>query len=103
MNLMDEMLKKYNLSYDDLNPEETETLNTWLAALNQGEVNLERIKDYIDAMKDGVEQELTKYDLGSKQDLFLKARLRNYMLLSAFLSTPAKARAQLERAVAAMK
>lgn len=51
-------------------------------------------------MKYSVEDKLTKTTHNSKQDIFLKARLRNYILIEAFLTGPDKAREQLDRAIA---
>ena len=98
--IIDDILKKYGLKYEDLNSLERETLNSWLEIVNKGQINVGKIKSYIIAMRDSVEQELTKTGHNSKQDMFLKARLRNYMLLEAFLSTPEKARQALERTIA---
>lgn len=97
--MIDGLLEKFGLKYDDLSAVEKETLNTWMEALQKGQVSVEKVKDYITSMKEAVEQELAKSDLGSKQDLFLKARLRNYMLLDAFLTTPEKAKEQIENAL----
>lgn len=99
---MDEILQKYNLKYDDLTPVERETLNSWISNLEQGQLSTEKLKDYIHTMKEAVETELTKVGHESKQDIFLKARLRNYMLLEAFLLTPEKAKARMEQALASM-
>jgi hypothetical protein len=96
-------LKKYNLKYEDLNQAERGTFNMWLESLQKGALTIEKIKEYITNLKVSVEQELTKYDLGSKQDLFLKARLRNYMLLEAFLMSPQKAKEAIERSLAGVK
>jgi len=98
--IIDDILKKYNLKYDDLNSLEKETLFSWLDNINQSKLTIERIKDYIGAMRNSVELELTKTNHNSKQDLLLKARLKNYMLLEAFLSTPEKAKQALESAIA---
>jgi len=100
--MMDELLEKFGLKYDDLSLEERETLNVWTDAIQKGAVSVDKIKQYLSAMRDGVEQELCKTGHNSKQDIFLKARLRNYMLLEAFLSTPERAKEQLERAVAGL-
>jgi len=97
---IDEILKKFGLKYEELKAEEKETLYSWMEALNKSKLTLETVKTYIASMRDAVEQELTKTGHNSKQDLFLKARLRNYMLLEAFLSTPEKAKQALERAMA---
>lgn len=71
-------------------------------ALQKGQVSIEKVREYIGSMKEAVEQELTKFDLDPNQDLFLKARLRNYMLLDAYLSTPERAKEQIENAISQM-
>ena len=99
---MDDILKKYGLKYEDLNPTEKETLNTWVNTLQQAQLTTDKIKDYIHTMKEGVELELTKIGHENKQDIYLKARLRNYMLLEAFLNSPEKLQFQLEQMVSGM-
>ena len=100
--MLDQILEKAGLKYEDLNSVEKETLNSWMETLQKGQISVERIKEYVTSMKEAVEQELTKHDLGSKQDLFLKARLRNYMLLEGFLATPERAKQQMENAISSM-
>lgn len=95
--MIDEILQRLNLKYEDLNSEERETLYSWMDALQKNRVTVGNIKKYIKGMKESVENELTKAKIGSKQDLFLKARLRNYLLLEAFLSTPEKAQEAIEK------
>lgn len=101
--MIDEILTKFNLKYSDLLPDERETLNTWLSALSQNALSVERIREYISSMKITVENELTRVGHENKQDILLKARLRNYMLLEGFLTTPEKAREQIERALQGIK
>jgi hypothetical protein len=98
--MLNEILQKFGLQYEDLNGAERGTLNSWMTALQQNELTVNTIKLYIGAMRDAVEAEITTTENNSKKDLLLKARLRNYMLLEAFLSTPEKAKKALERAVA---
>ena len=98
--MMDSILKKFGLKFEDLRPGERETLYSWTESLQQNQLTVDGVKAYISAMKDTVEQELTKVNHNSKEDLFLKARLRNYLLLEAFLTSPEKAKKALERAVA---
>lgn len=97
---MDEILEKLGLKYEDLTAAEREELNSWMSSLEQSQLTIEKIREFIAGMRDSVEQELTKTGHDSKQDIFLKARLRNYMLLEAFLSTPEKAQKALDRAIA---
>lgn len=100
---MDEILTKLGLKFEDLSKAERDTLNTWLNALSKNTLSIEGIKGYIRSMRDGVESELTTVSNNSKQDLLLKARLRNYMLLEAFLTSPEKAKKQLELAISGIK
>jgi len=98
--IIDKILERNNLKYEDLTSEERETLGTWTEALQQGKISVEKIRDYLQVMKASVEQELSKIGHESKQDIFLKARLRNYLLLEAFLSTPERARIAVDRSIA---
>jgi hypothetical protein len=98
--IIDDILTKLNLKYEDLTIAEKDTLNGWMAALSKNAVTIETVRGHIAAMRDAVEQELTKSDLNTKQDLFLKARLRNYMLLEAYLTTPDKAKKAMEQMLA---
>lgn len=99
MGIIDEFLEKNNLKYDDLKAVERETLHTWLSSLEKNQLSIEKIKEYIETMRDSVEQELTKVSFGSKEDTLLKARLRNYMLLGAFLTSPEKAKRAVDAAL----
>ncbi len=97
--MIDKILEKYNLKYEDLKTSERETLNTWINALSQSELTVSKVKDYIASMRASVEQELSQVGYNNTQDIFLKARLRNYILLEAFLSSPDKAKEALEKAL----
>ena len=98
-----EILSKYNLKYEELNPLEKETLKEWLALLAKAEVTKEDILDYIQRMKSSVEMELSDTKLDKKRDIFLKARLRNYLLLEAFLTSPEKAKKLLNQRLKSLK
>ena len=100
--VIDQVLEKYNLKYSDLNAVERETLGGWLDSLQKGTVSVEKIRDYIKAMRDSVELDLSKVSHGCKQDIFLKARVRNYLLLEAFLISPEKAKQAIERSIASL-
>ena len=99
MSLIDDLLKKYNLKYEELTPDERITFHTMLDAIEGKSLSIEKIKDFIISMKYAVEQEIVKVGNNNKQDTFLKARLKNYMLLEAFLTSPEKARKALEQSL----
>ena len=121
--MIDELLAKRGLKYGDLTILEKETLNSWVAAVQQGQMTMEKVKSSITVMKEAVERELTeKKDSPTnfisiltylipiiglirkwyldQHEVYLKARLRNYLLIEALLTMPEKAKEQLERAVA---
>ena len=106
---MDEILQRFGLKYDDLNVAEKETLNTMLSSLQQKQLTVERVKEYIHSMRDAVEDELENepeftyifiFRVPNRKEILLKARLRNYRLLEAFLYSPDKAKKAIESAVA---
>jgi hypothetical protein len=99
---IDAILEKYNVKYNDLTNDERETLHSWITALSNKKITIELIKENIIAMKTAVEQELCKVGHNNKEDLFMKARLRNYMLLEAFLESPEKAKKALEQSLSGL-
>lgn len=97
--MYDKILERLNLKFEDLTREERTTLQGWVDVLQKRAISIEDVRNYVASMRESVENELTKSDLGSKNDLFLKARLRNYLLLEAYLSTPEKAKQALDRMI----
>lgn len=99
---MDKLLALFgrpDLTYDQLTPVERDTFHAWLSNLKKNSLTLNDVHGYIKQLRDGVENELTKSDLAPRQDLFLKARLRNYMLLDSMMSLPMKAEELLRKQV----
>jgi ribosomal protein L12E/L44/L45/RPP1/RPP2 len=90
-------------NFDELTIQERETFYAMLHSVRQSELTTEKLKEYINQMKMQVEEELTKHDLGKTQDIYLKARLRNYILLGAFLEGPDRAKKALESALKNVK
>ena len=104
-NVLEQILKRINpnVTYEELTEHERDTLLTMAENLNKGELTLYDYKEYVARMKYGVETELAKHNLDPKQDVFLKARLRNLMLLEVFLQAPDKAKAAVDAAIATMQ
>lgn len=104
-NILETILKRINpnLTYEELSEGERDTLLAMVENLKQGQLTLDQYKEYVQKMKYSVENELAKHDLDPKQDIFLKARLRNLMLLEIFLVAPEKARAAVDAQIEQMK
>lgn len=111
---MDEFLKTMGIdtngiSYDQMSKAEKETLDQWLDALKKNELTLDHVRQYIRSLKDAVENELADepetervwlfFTRSSRKAVLMKARMKNYMLLEAFLMTPERAKRQLEKAL----
>jgi hypothetical protein len=110
--MIDSILEKFNLKFEDLTSVERETFLTWLDALQKNQLSLEKVREYIHTARSAVEEQLVNepefiriflFKVENRKQIFLKARLRNYMLIEAFLSSPDKAKEAIERALASIK
>ena len=99
---IDQILQKFGLKYEDLSAAERQTLQGWMAALESNQLTLQMVKSFVSSLRDNIEDELAKADNGTKQDIFLKARLRNIMLIEAFMSSPDKAKQRIESMLSGM-
>lgn len=96
MSLTDDIEEKAGVSIDELNAVEKETYFLMLQEVQKSQLSLDKFRDYIIAMRDAVEEELCKTDISDKDDIMLKARLKNYRLIESFLLSPERAKKQLE-------
>lgn len=92
-------LKSLNLSVDQLKDKEIETLNSWLDDLKRNQLTIEKVKEYVGFLKSAVEEKVVKVENGKKEDMYLKARLEDLMLLSSFLTSHDRAKKALENRV----
>lgn len=117
---VDDILKKFGLKYEELEKEEIESLNERLNQVNAVQLSVPMVQDYVTKMRESVSHSLMdiqetpntwlslaclfipfvgiirKWYLDQKR-VYLTARLRNYMLLEAFLSAPDKLQQNLEK------
>lgn len=125
MNSFDEILSRVGLKYEELRPDERETLNTWTTALQAGPLTVDQVAANITRMRETLEKELT--DIKSKtpawitvlsifvplvaiilkwyqdqEELGLKARLRNCLMIEAMITGPEKRRADVNRQIDAL-
>jgi hypothetical protein len=109
---MQSLLDKFNVNYEDLNPAEKETLDQWQKALAQNILTVEAVREYLKSLIEAVEKELAEIKESTsfwlflyawKKDFYLKARLKNYLILYDFLSAPEKARKHIEKSLINIK
>jgi hypothetical protein len=101
--MLSSLLDKFGVKYEDLTTAEKDTLQEWTKALASKELTLADVKDHIRALIEAVERELANYNLNKDQDLFLKARLKNYLMISDFLTGPDKAKKYIEQSISNLK
>jgi len=92
---LNNFLSKFGITHDQLSSEERKTLAKWLDGSSKGKT-VEDIKEHVREMSDVIARELCSEDLPKKKDIFLKARLRNYLALYDFIANPEKAKKALE-------
>lgn len=101
--MIDQILEKYGLKYEDLNAVEKKTFNEMVKSVQQKTLTIQDMKEYFATMRDSVADELAKAGHESKQDLLLKGRMRNYLLTLDVLTAPEKAQKRIEQALEGLK
>jgi hypothetical protein len=110
--MLQQVLDKLNLNFEDLNAIERQTLLDWMTALQAKTLSVDSIKEHVQQMKDSVEAELAGYTepktvweflFSKRKDIYRRARLRNYLPLLAFLTGPEKAQKAIERSLTNIK
>lgn len=98
MSIVDTILEKLRpgAKYETLNYLERDMVMGLAAKAYGKSLTIDDIKKHIGQMKVSVERELSDPNLDKNKDLFLKARLKNYLLLEALFAQTEKARAELD-------
>lgn len=106
--MLSNLLEKHGVKYEDLNATEKETYHQWEQLLSKNELTLQNVKDFIPRLAEAVQRELTDlkettsfwaFLFGWKKDFYLKARLRNYLMIQDFLSSPDKDKKYIEQSI----
>lgn len=109
--IMQDILDKFGLKYEQLNSAEIDTLNSWMTKIDQKVVTVNDIKEMVSSMRNAVERELVNepefiyiffFKCLNRKQILLKARLQNYLLILDFLTSPEKAKEALNRAIEGM-
>lgn len=116
---MDDVLESLGIhlpdgvKFDDLTTAEHDTLSQWLSSLQKQELTLVDVRTYLEKMRDAVEDKLSDtpetetiflfFQRPNRESVILKARLKNYMLLLAFLYSPERAKRALQKTIDGMQ
>ena len=101
-------LEEKGIDIATLNPAEKETYFKMLETVQKSQLTPQKLRDYVIYMREAVERELVKepefnfifiFKVPNRNQIMLKARLFNYLLLEALLVSPEKAKAQLDEMI----
>ena len=111
MNLTSELEEKLGIDISTLRREEKVVYENMLASVEKAKMTPNKMRGHIIAMRDAVERELVNepefnrifiFKVENRRQIFLKARLLNYLLLESFLISPQKAKERLEEVVSGL-
>lgn len=96
--MFEKLFNKLNIKNPlDLNVEEKKTLEQWQKVLNKEDITIKDLKEFINSQVIMITEQLLTYDNTKDKDIYLKAQLRNFRMLLAFIDSPEKAKEYLER------
>ena len=83
--------------FDELSDIEKQSYFKMLEIAQSGKITLDDFIKHIRKMQETVEFALATENLTQRQDLFLKARLKNYIIMESFFDRPERAKEMLEQ------
>ena len=82
--------------YDDLTAVEKETYHKMLEIQQSAAITLDDFRSHVKTMRQSVESALAVEKMPKMRDIYLKARLKNYLLFEAFFERPERAKKLLD-------
>ena len=110
--MFEEFLRQRGYKESDFSEEEKGTLMNMLGDLKKSILTIEKWKTYIEIMRDQVSKELEEtpefiriflFKVENRQQILLKARLRNYRVMLSLLTAPDKAQKAVDEALKNIK
>jgi hypothetical protein len=109
---LSQLLDKFNLQLEDLNSVERQTLVSWAEKLSNQKLTLDTVRESIPRLISALEAELSGLEppptfwawlFRSKRDIYLKARLKNLLMIQDFLTGPERAQRWVEQQLSNIK
>jgi hypothetical protein len=115
MSLINDVLAKFGLKEEDLDTPghsgEMETLLKMQQTIQKNQVSVESTRSYVASLREAVTRELIDepefnyifiFKVPNRKQILLKARLKNYLLLEAYLSSPERMKQEMEDIVSVL-
>jgi hypothetical protein len=95
---IDEFLHERGIKdFDDLRPDEKESYFKLLELAESSNITLQDLAYHTKVMRQSVELALATEKLTHDEDLFIKARLKCYLIFESFFDKPERAKKMLEQ------
>ncbi len=101
MSLLNRMLGKLGVSYDQLSDEERRTFNTWQDALSGRKLTDEDVARFLDGEMNDAVKKLSSASFNERTDTFLKMKVDFIIKVKEFLATPEREKQMVERQIEA--
>lgn len=95
--ILNRLLGKLGVKYEELSDEERRTYNAWNDALTGRKLTDEDVTNFLDVEYHDAVKKLSSATLGEREDIFLKMKVEFIIKTKEFLNTPAKERAMVEQ------
>ena len=99
MSLLNRMLGKLGVSYDQLSDEERRTFNTWQDALSGRKLTDEDVARFLNGEYDDAVKKLSSAKFNERTDTFLKMKVDFIIKVKEFLATPEREKQMVERQI----
>ena len=99
MTLLNRMLGKLGVSYDQLTDEERRTFNAWQDALSGRKLTDDDVARFLNGEYDDAVKKLSSATLNERTDTFLKMKVDFIIKVKEFLATPEREKQMVERQI----
>lgn len=99
MTLLNRVLGKLGVSYDQLSDEERRTFNMWREALSGRKLTDEDVSRFLNGEYDDAVRKLSSATFNERTDTFLKMKVDFIIKVREFLATPEREKQMVERQI----
>jgi hypothetical protein len=99
MSILNRLLGKLGVSYDQLSDEERRTFNMWREALSGRKLTDEDVARFLNGEYDDAVKKLSSTTLNERTDTFLKMKVDFIIKVKEFLATPEREKQMVERQI----
>lgn len=92
---IDQLLSRAGVRREELTKEEEQSFLEMYELAKKNDLSVQKIKDIIDELVQNLSLKVSEWDTPKHQDIYIKARLRNYLVLQGALNAKDRVLEQL--------